>query len=281
MQNLESLVQPLIDLCHLAGEAICNHYHSRAAGEYEAKGDESPLTKADLLSHAILVRGLNDLENDIPVLSEESDKIDVDQRMSWRRYWLVDPLDGTKEFLARTGQFTVNIALIDDHSPVLGLLYVPLTEQAYVGIPGALARAYQHLGEGRWSSRELRPGSLAEGESMTVLASRRHRSERLEDCFAWLHQHWGTTDRVNSGSAIKFCQMVDGKGDFYPRFSPSCEWDTAAGQALLEAVGGCVLGMDGKALRYNQSESLLSPDFYAITDGQNPFWQGLFAQQTN
>ena len=277
MQKLESLVHPLIDLCRLAGDAICSHYHSSSASEYEAKGDQSPLTKADLLSHSILVQGLNDLAEDIPILSEESDKMDVAERLSWRRYWLVDPLDGTKEFLARTGEFTINIALIDDNSPVLGVLYIPLTEQAYVGIPGEFSCAYQHLGDGKWSSRALRPRSLAGRNSITVLASRRHGGDKLEDCFAWLQRHRGATDRVNSGSALKFCQMVDGDGDFYPRFSPSCEWDTAAGQALLESVGGCVLGMDGKPLRYNQGESLLSPDFYAIADGQDPFWQGLFA----
>ena len=141
MQKLDSLVAPLIDLCRLAGEAICGHYHSSSAGEYEAKDDQSPLTKADILSHSILVQGLDSLAGDIPILSEESDNIDVAARLSWQRYWLVDPLDGTKEFLARTGEFTINIALIDDHSPVLGLLYVPLTQQAYVGIPDVLARA--------------------------------------------------------------------------------------------------------------------------------------------
>jgi 3'(2'), 5'-bisphosphate nucleotidase len=278
VQKLDSLVTPLIELCRLAGNAISTHYHSSSAAEYQAKDDQSPLTRADTLSHSILVQGLNDIADDIPILSEESDPIDVAERLSWQRYWLVDPLDGTKEFLARTGEFTINIALIDDHAPVLGVLYVPLTEQAYVGIPGVSARGYQHLGDGEWSARELCAQSLAGKKSITVLASRRHGGEKLEDCFAWLSQHWGATERVNSGSAIKFCQMVDGRGDFYPRFSPSCEWDTAAGQALLEAVGGCVLGMNGKSLRYNEGESLLSPDYYAIADGQDPFWQGLFAR---
>lgn len=277
MQKLDSLVDPLIDLCRVAGEAICRHYHSPSASEYEAKADQSPLTIADTLSHSILVEGLNSLADDIPILSEESDGIEVAERLSWQRYWLVDPLDGTKEFLARTGEFTINIALIEDHCPVLGVLYVPLTERAYVGIPGALARVYQHLGDGEWSGRELRARPLAGNRPITVLASRRHGGDKLEDCFAWLSRHWGATERINSGSAIKFCQMVDGDGDFYPRFSPSCEWDTAAGQALLESVGGCVLGMDGEPLRYNQGESLLSPDYYAITDGQDPFWQSLFA----
>ncbi|MCL4110155.1 UNVERIFIED_CONTAM: hypothetical protein GTU68_026675, partial [Idotea baltica] len=263
------LIDPLINICRSAGAAICSHYHSATASEYEAKEDKSPLTLADTLSHKILTNGLTNFSGDIPILSEESDQIEVAERLSWRRYWLVDPLDGTKEFLARTGEFTINIALIDDHQPILGLLYVPLTEQAY------------HEGEGTWSRRELLARPLTEREPITVLASRRHGGSKLEENFSWLREHWGATERVNSGSAIKFCQMVEGNGDFYPRFSPSCEWDTAAGQALLESIGGCVLGMDGNPLRYNEGESLLSPDYYAITDSQHAFWQKLLTRSAS
>ena len=276
MENLTALVTPLLELCRRAGDVICEHYSAPHAAEFEAKGDDSPLTRADIDSHAILQEGLDAMGCDIPVLSEESTATDVAQRLSWKQFWLVDPLDGTKEFLARTGEFTINIALIDDHLPVLGLLYVPLTHKAYVGIPGSGAHCYQLGSDGLWSSTPLTTQRLRKGESMTVLASRRHHGPQLDNCFKWLQRHWGSTERVNSGSAIKFCQMVEGQGDFYPRFSPCCEWDTAAGQALLEAAGGCLLGMDGQPFRYNARDSLLNPDFYAISDADNPFWRGLF-----
>jgi len=276
VQDIQALVMPLIDICSRAGKVICEHYEAPHAAEFEAKGDDSPLTRADLDSHAILEAGLRALTPDIPVLSEESGPEDVAQRLTWQRFWLVDPLDGTKEFLARTGEFTINIALIDEHRPVLGVLYVPLTHQAYVGAPGHGARRYQLDKTGSWVSVPIATSPLKKGDPLTVLASRRHHGPKLDQCFSWLQEQWGATRRVNSGSAIKFCQMVDGEGDFYPRFSPCCEWDTAAGQALLEAAGGCLLGMDGQAFRYNCRETLLNPDFYAISDANNSFWQKLF-----
>jgi len=274
--NLLALVDPLLNLCRRAGDVICDHYHAPHAAEYRAKGDNSPLTRADLDSHHILQTGLNALAPDIPVLSEESSTQEVAQRLSWNRLWLVDPLDGTKEFLARTGEFTINIALIDGHAPVLGVLYVPLTRKAYVGIPGRGAWCYEYAESGQWAQRAVTTRSLQPGDTLTVLASRRHHGDRLDDCFAWLHQHWGDTRRINSGSALKFCQMVEGEGDIHPRFSPCCEWDTAAGQALLEAAGGALLDMAGRPFQYNARETLLNPDFYAIADAGKPLWRGLF-----
>jgi 3'(2'), 5'-bisphosphate nucleotidase len=272
-QDLRDWVQPLLALSRAAGDAICEHYHAPAAGDFEAKGDDSPLTRADLASHALLQAGLVALAPAVPVLSEESEPADVAQRRHWRRYWLVDPLDGTKEFLARTGEFTINIAFIDDHRPVLGVLYLPLERVAYVGIPGVLARRYSDAGAGRWSSCELATRPLSAGRALEVLASRLHRGERLQACLDWLDDHWAPVSRSNMGSALKFCRMASGHGDFYPRFSPCCEWDTAAGQAVLEAAGGCVLDLDGKPLRYNCRDSLYSPPFYAFADAGHPLWQ--------
>jgi 3'(2'), 5'-bisphosphate nucleotidase len=277
VQSLSALVSPLIEVSRRAGEAICLHYNSADAGRFEAKGDESPLTRADLDSHLILLTGLQSLRENIPVLSEESGAVPTAERLAWRRYWLVDPLDGTKEFLARTGEFTVNIALIDEHAPVLGLLYLPLEQRAYVGIPGVGAYCHECQPNGEWTARELRTRSPITGEALTVLASRRHRGPRLGACLEWLERQWGELERKNSGSALKFCQLVEGQGDFYPRFSLCCEWDTAAGQAVLEAAGGSLLGMDGLPLRYNLSESLYSPNFYALGDPRLPLWRELFA----
>lgn len=276
VNQLPELIPGLLELCREAGERICDHYHAPGADEFQAKGDDSPLTRADLDSHACLKTGLEALTPALPILSEESEASEVEGRRGWSEFWMVDPLDGTKEFLARTGEFTINIALIREHQAVLGLLYVPLERRAYVGIPGQWARCYQGPG---WEWEALRVRPLQAGTAMTVLASRRHRGPRITTCLEWLQRHWGEIERDNSGSALKFCQLAAGRGDFYPRFSPCCEWDTAAGQALLEAAGGALLGLDGLPLRYNCRDTLLSPDFLAISDVKSTLWPALMAQQ--
>ena len=275
MHELQSLVEPLLRLCREAGELICGHYHSPGTTDFKAKSDESPLTRADIDSHALLQAGLSTLSTNVPVLSEESCPTEVEERLAWRRYWLVDPLDGTKEFLAGTGEFTINIALIEDHRPSLGVLYLPLEHCAYVGIPGSGGYCYRVSAEGGWSRTPLATRRLQQGAALTVLASRRHGGRRLGECLEWLERHWGPVERLNSGSALKFCQLADGKGDFYPRFSPCCEWDTAAGQAVLEAAGGALVGLDGQPLRYNTGESLYSPNFYAFGDPGHALWESL------
>jgi len=274
-RGLREFVPPLLRLCRQAGEAICAHYETATAGDYEAKSDDSPLTRADLASHDILEAGLGELGGAVPVLSEESGEADIAARRQWPRYWLVDPLDGTKEFLARTGEFTINIALIDCHCPVLGVVYLPLERVAYVGIPGDLAARYDPAGGDARPARRLASRALQAGRSLEVLASRRHRGARLQACLDWLDAHWPSVTRSNMGSALKFCRMADGEGDFYPRFSRCCEWDTAAGQAVLEAAGGSVIGLDGKPLRYNCGDSLYSPAFYALADAGHPLWRQL------
>ncbi|GAB5453652.1 MAG: 3'(2'),5'-bisphosphate nucleotidase CysQ [Halioglobus sp.] len=277
MSELQSLVYQLLDICAEAGEAICRLYHSPEAGEYRSKGDESPLTQADLAAHRILQAGLEALPEQLPVLSEESGECEVADRQSWPRYWLVDPLDGTKEFLARTGQFTINVALIDAHRPVLGIVYLPLEQSAYAGVPGSSAQHYQRDGE-RWRGEAIATRSLQRNRPMVVLASRRHRGARLEECLDWLQQRWGELERRDSGSALKFCRLAAGEGDFYPRFARCCEWDTAAGQAVVEAAGGQVLGMDGKPLRYNLRDDLYSRPFYAVADPADAIWKQLLSR---
>ena len=272
MHDLQTQIPPLLALCLKAGGLICDHYHAPEADQYQSKGDDSPLTRADMDSHHCLQPGLEALTPRLPVLSEESSEEDKARRHEWPRYWLVDPLDGTKEFLARTGEFTINIALIADHQPVLGVLYLPLEQAAYVGIPGVGAWHYQYADQA-WRETALAARRLQPGKPLMVLASRRHRGPRLMACLEWLGEHWGEVARLDSGSALKFCQLSEGKGDLYPRFTPCCEWDTAAGQALVEATGGQVLGLDGLPLRYNRGDSLLSPNFYAIADPAHGLWQ--------
>lgn len=275
MHELKGLVKPLLRLCRQAGELVCSYYHAPGAGRYESKDDDSPLTRADLESHTLLEAGLQALAPAVPVLSEESSPGELQDRRSWNRYWLVDPLDGTREFLARTGEFTINVALVVRHRPVLGILYLPLEQLAYVGLPGVAAHRYRYRAGSDWDATPLTTRGLAPGRELVVLASRRHSSRRLLACLDWLREQWGPVSRLNSGSALKFCQLAHGEGDFYPRFSPCCEWDTAAGQAVLEAAGGCVLGLDGQPLRYNCRDSLYSPNFYAIADAGHDLWQQL------
>jgi len=276
LQARENLVEPLLDLCREAGDAICAHYRAPGPDRVRTKEDDSPLTQADLVSDRVLQAGLQALAPSLPVLSEENVEAGAGQRLDWTTYWLVDPLDGTKEFLARTGEFTINIALIEDHLPRLGVLYLPLEQAAYVGLPGSGARRYR-LGEAGWSAQPLRTRRLAPGAPLVVLASRRHRGGRLDGSLQWLADNWGEVERRDSGSALKFCQLAAGQGDCYPRFSRCCEWDTAAGQALLEAAGGALLGMDGSPLRYNCRDTLYSPRFLALADPAHPLWPGLLA----
>ncbi|WP_116366857.1 3'(2'),5'-bisphosphate nucleotidase CysQ [Parahaliea mediterranea] len=273
MTDLHDLIPPLLALCHRAGQAICRHYHAPGDVAVESKQDDSPLTRADLDSHVILREGLQALAGGLPVLSEESSPETKARRHDWPRFWLVDPLDGTKEFVAGTGEFTVNVALIDQHRPVLGVLYQPLAQLAYVGIPRTGAWRYGLAGDGRWQGEPIHTRALRQGQPLAVLASRRHRGERLRNALAWLEQAWGPLERHNSGSALKFCHLAEGEGDFYPRYSPCCEWDVAAGQALVEGAGGAVLGLDGEPLQYNRRDTLLSAPFLAIGAPQHTLWQ--------
>ena len=282
MYDLRALVSPLLQLCFEAGELICQHYHAPGDSGLSAKADDSPLTHADLDSHVHLRDGLAQLTPGLPLLSEESSPATKSQRHSWSRYWLVDPLDGTKEFVAGTGEFTINIALIEEHRPVLGLLYVPLQKLGYVGIPGDFAAHFSTSDGLKWERELLAPQPLAgddDSGGLIVLASRRHQNRQLDACLAWLEARRGPLRRENSGSALKFCSLAEGRGDVYPRFSPCCEWDVAAGQALLEAAGGGVLGLDGAPLRYNCRDTLLSEHFLAVADASSPLWQELLANQ--
>ncbi|MCR9106577.1 MAG: 3'(2'),5'-bisphosphate nucleotidase CysQ [Gammaproteobacteria bacterium] len=277
MDNLSSLITPLLALCRDASAAICEHYDSSESGDFQAKGDDSPLTHADLDSDRILQQGLHRLTPMLPVLSEESSALDLEHRQEWLRYWLIDPLDGTREFLSRSGEFTINIALVDEHRPVLGLIHLPLTGQTYLGIPGQGAWLYGPGAKAQSSAVALATRRLVAGEPLLVLSSKRHRGASLQGCLDWLTAHWGPIERINSGSALKFCQMAMGQGDLYPRYARCCEWDTAAGQALVEAAGGAVLGTDGLPLRYNTRDSLYSPSFHAIADPANALWPRFMA----
>jgi len=236
-----------------AGREILEIY---ASGELAAttKADASPLTAADLRAQRLILESLRELTPDVPVLSEEAVHTQFAQRSQWRRYWLVDPLDGTREFLSRNGQFTVNIALIEGHAPALGVVHVPVTDMSYRGLPGV----------GAWRQRssarceEIQVAARASAP-VRVVGSRSHRGDSLDAFLTRVGAH----ELIPVGSSLKFCMVAEGAADVYPRLGPTSEWDTAAAHAVLTGAGGTVSRLDGEPLRYNTREELLNPFFVA------------------
>lgn len=223
------------------------------------KDDDSPLTAADLAAHHVIVAGLQRLTPEIPVLSEESAGVPFAERSKWRRYWLVDPLDGTKEFVQRNGQFTVNIALIENHDPVLGVVRAPVTGLCYSAVRGY--GAFRE--EPGQPSQPIAVQPLQSNAPVRVVGSRSHGGPGLQAFIARLGAH----ELVMIGSSLKFCQVAEGAADVYPRLGPTSEWDTAAAQAIVEAAGGRVVSAEtGEPLRYNTRESLLNPHFIVYGD---------------
>lgn len=221
------------------------------------KGDDSPLTQADLKSHEIIVAGLKALTPEWPVLSEESAEIPFSERAKWKTYWLVDPLDGTKEFVSRNGEFTVNIALIQDHVPVFGVVDVPALAIRYAG--GANFGAFKQSGDGEI---ERIQSSQSAPSKPRVVGSRSHRGAETDAYLERLGEH----ELVSMGSSLKFCLVAEGRADLYPRLGPTSEWDTAAAQAVVEGAGGIVCTLDGARLRYNTKADVLNPYFFVYAD---------------
>ena len=251
--DLKSLVEPIVALAEDAGRAILEVYSTDF--DVQAKDDESPLTQADLASHRWIDAGLRSLTPDIPIISEESGLPDFEERRQWRRYWIVDPLDGTKEFVNRNGEFTVNIALIEDNRPVLGVVHVPVQGKTYVGCKG--------LGAQRREGNETPVSIQVAGASTSpvrVVGSRSHRGASLDSYLEAVGEH----DMVPMGSSLKFCVVAEGGADIYPRLGPTSEWDTAAAQAVVEQAGGKVVTLDGKPMKYNAKADILNPHFFVI-----------------
>ena len=224
--------------------------------DVERKEDSTPLTEADLAAHRRIVAGLASLTPDIPVLSEESAEACIALRKQWSRYWLVDPLDGTREFVKKNGEFSVNIALIVDGVSVFGVIQQPVTGLVWHGAPGQ--GAFRREAGRDISIHTRRPASAP----LRIAASRSHRDVRTEAVIA----RFPRAEVVGLGSSLKFCRIAEGGIDLYPRFGPTSEWDTAAGQAILEAAGGMVVDPQGRPFRYNQRETLLNGDFFAMGD---------------
>ncbi len=251
------LLEPVKSLAMAAGAEIMAIYAT--AFSVQKKDDASPLTAADLASHRTLVAGLENLTPSIPVLSEESAHIAYAERGRWRRFWLLDPLDGTKEFIKRNGEFTVNIALIDGHQPVLGVVSAPAMNLCYYGA----------VGRGAWRQQGAEPPQSIAVAAPTpdrparVVGSRSHAGDSLQ---AFLDRV-GSHELLPMGSSLKFCLVAEGKADIYPRLGPTSEWDTAAAQCVVEQAGGQVVTTDGRRLAYNTKDSLLNPHFLVLGGG--------------
>ncbi|MFC3193409.1 3'(2'),5'-bisphosphate nucleotidase CysQ [Marinicella sediminis] len=252
---MKDLLKEIEQLSVTAGKAIMDVYESGDFG-VDHKSDDSPLTKADLASHRVIVDGLNSLTPDVPVLSEESADIPFEERQKWEKYWLVDPLDGTKEFIKRNGEFTVNIALVESGKPILSVVYVPVTHVTYAAAQGV---GVFKVEGGKRSSIGVMKNSRFKP---TVVGSRSHMSDEVKEYLERLGQH----ELVSMGSSLKFCLVAEGKADLYPRLGLTSEWDTAAAQCIVEQAGGQVVTLDGEPLQYNSKDSLLNPHFMVFGD---------------
>jgi 3'(2'), 5'-bisphosphate nucleotidase len=266
---MQEILAGVIGIAKQAGEAILEVYE-RDDFSVQSKSDNSPLTAADLAAHELIVSGLTALAPEIPVLSEESDDIPFSERQQWSRYFLVDPLDGTKEFIKRNGEFTVNIALIDQGVPVLGVVYVPVLDVLYAGTssgpddPAGVAFVERDGARQDIRVTPLTP-RIAAGNPLRVVASRRHSSPDMEACMVALNKRFEVTT-LNMGSSLKLCMIAEGQADLYPRLAPTCEWDTAAAHGVVMAAGGEVVDAAFAPLRYNTKAELLNPYFYVLGD---------------
>ncbi|MDG5466832.1 3'(2'),5'-bisphosphate nucleotidase CysQ [Deltaproteobacteria bacterium IMCC39524] len=238
------------EIAKAAGQAILSVYDGDHAVEY--KDDKSPLTAADKASHEVIIAGLQKHFPEIPILSEEGAAIPFEERKEWTRFWCVDPLDGTKEFIKRNGEFTVNIALIENGRPVAGVVYVPVQNKMYYGVSGA--GCWVSVAGGEPVKVSVREADQEAG--LTVVMSRSHPSPDLE---AYL-KNIKVVEAMPIGSSLKLCVVAEGLADLYPRLGPTMEWDTAAGHAVVEAAGGTVLQPNDEALVYNK-DNLLNPYF--------------------
>ena len=257
-ENILPLPEFVRAACNIAADAsirIIDIYNTEFS--VEQKDDRSPLTKADMASHNIICQQLTELAPDIPILSEESSDIPFAVRKQWKHYWLIDPLDGTREFIKHNGEFTINIALIEQHRPILGVVHIPVTGLTYFATKGSGA-----FRQPRGELPKLIKVKKTKLENITVAGSRSHGNEKQQAFIDEL----GKAKVIAIGSSLKFCLVAEGKVDIYPRFGPTSEWDTAAAQCIVEEAGGTVTDVEFNPLSYNMKESLINPHFLAIAD---------------
>lgn len=254
--DLASLRMEVEIIARAAGAAIMEIYHGEDFGE-TSKADNSPLTLADLAAHNVIVDGLRGLAPHYPVLSEEAADISYAVRSEWATFWLVDPLDGTKEFLKRNGEFTVNIALVEHGAPVLGVVYAPVLDVCYFAARGTGA----FVQRGDATAQAIRAEAHSADSAIKVVASRSHSDART----AALLQKLGNHECISMGSSLKLCLVAEAAAHFYPRLGPTMEWDTAAAHAVVLEAGGMVCDVAEQALRYNK-EDMHNPEFLVLAN---------------
>jgi len=253
--NLEYLCQNALSIARIAGQKILKIYDSKYTIEH--KQDNTPLTTADLAADKIIRNALYELTPEIPILTEESDAIDFEIRKQWHRYWLVDPLDGTREFIKRNGEFTVNIALIENHKSIIGVINVPvLTTDYFAWCDGGAFKKTATEAAHKIHTRK------ADKENLTIAGSRSHATDKLKAYYEKL----GNIKILSVGSSLKSCLVAEGSIDLYPRLGLTSEWDTAAAHCIVEEAGGHITQTDGSELLYNTKDSLLNPEFFVFGD---------------
>ena len=260
--DLEQLCGECVNIARDAGQAILEIYNTDF--DVEAKADDSPLTAADMASHNLIIERLQQLTPEIPILSEESAKLPFEERASWQTYWLVDPLDGTREFVKRNGEFTVNIALIHEHESILGVINVPVLGIDYYGWQGGGSFKVEN-GE----THAIQVKKLDPDGKLVVAGSRSHGSELMQQYMARLAENMGEAEMISMGSSLKFCLVAEGRADLYPRLGLTSEWDTAAAHCIVEQAGGHISQIDMTPLRYNTKDSLLNPFFFVYADASH------------
>ncbi|CAH1566675.1 3'(2'),5'-bisphosphate nucleotidase CysQ [Vibrio rotiferianus] len=263
-KDLSHLLPQVIEIARSAGQLILDIYENK---QYEAytKSDETPVTSADIAAHKLITKQLSELTPDIPVLSEEAADISLEQRAKWDRYWLVDPLDGTQEFIARSGDFATIIALIDNNKPTMGVVYAPVSGVTY----------YAYSGKGAWKIPDMSESVKIQthkhespGQNIAIAISRRQDINRITGRMssAWNY------DLIPLGSAaLKACLVAEGAVDCYLRLGPTGEWDTAATQCIVEEAGGRILSTQLEPLSYNERETLENPNFIVLGDADLPW----------
>lgn len=256
MINIDKLVKDVNIIAIKAGEAILEIYDASGDIEYSKKDDNSPLTKADGAANKVICAGLEALEVVYPILSEENREIPYAERSTFDRFWVVDPLDGTKEFIKRNGEFTVNIALVENGQPILGVVYTPVTEELFYAVKGS--GAYRSV---KGEEKQIHVNQFSKNDKgLRLVCSRSHLNEETQSFV----DNYDSPDLVSKGSSLKFMILAVGDADIYPRLAPTMEWDTCAAQIVLEEAGGQVINNETKQpLAYNK-ENLLNPHFIAI-----------------
>jgi 3'(2'), 5'-bisphosphate nucleotidase len=250
----------ILDICNIsirAGNKILEYYKDDI--EVTHKNDSSPLTKADLASNKIIKTALHNLDTTIPILSEES-LVAWSTRKSWNKYWLVDPLDGTKEFIKNNGEFTVNIALVEKNNPILGVIFAPAKSAIYFAQKGYGTFTIDTSVELNSLDKATQISVLKQSDPVRIIGSRSHSNNSFT---TWVNEKFPNAQIIQAGSSLKFCLIANGNADIYPRFGPTSEWDIAAGHIILNEAGGKILTLSNKEIKYNQKESLLNPEFIA------------------